>query len=337
MTTLTQAGIATEIYLDKDTPVFLWGPPGVGKSQKVAQIAKKRDWNLIDFRAVLRDPVDLRGVPVPDHKTGTTKWFVPEELPNEKRHGKNGIFFMDELNVANPQVQASCFGLVLDRKLGDYVMPKGWRIIAAGNRQSDRSSAQRLSRALANRFAHLEVEADAKTWINDHAVYHCDPLLYSFINFRPELLHKMDVEDERKFPTPRQWDEVNKIINEPDSIRYTLVEALVGQIAAGELEAYIKTFRDLPDLDNLIKNPKKAPVPTDPSSLYAISSALAYRANRENFENIFVYAQRLPADYEIVIGTDATKREPMLTRTKAYVDFVKRNKHIQLGSSQLNS
>lgn len=337
MTTLTMAGKATEMFIDNDIPVFLWGPPGVGKSQKVAQIAKKRNWNLIDFRAVLRDPVDLRGVPVPNMKTKTTEWFVPSELPNEERHGKHGIFFMDELNVANPQVQASCFGLVLDRKLGDYVMPEGWRIVAAGNRQSDRSSAQRLSRALANRFGHFEVEADAKTWINDYAVYHCNPLVYSFIDFRPELIHKMDVEDERKFPSPRQWTEVSKICEAPDDMRFTSVEALVGQMAAGEFEGYVRTFRELPDLNEILKNPKKGPVPTDPSALYAISSALAYRANRDNFENVLTYAQRLPADYEVVVGIDATKRDPMLARTKAYIKFIERNKHIQLGSFKLAS
>lgn len=332
MSTLAEARLALLLYIKGNTPAFMWGPPGVGKSDLVRQIADELKYNLIDFRAVLRDPVDLRGIPTVDEKTQSTKWLVPNELPNEKRDGKHGIFFMDELNAANAQVQAACFGLVLDRKLGDYTLPKGWVIIAAGNRQSDRSAAQRMPRALANRFAHIDVDADADVWINDYGLNNCSEILVSFIRFRKGLIHDMDSgDDERTFPSPRAWAQVDKYIDAPDNIRFTMFKGLVGNGPATELNGFIATWRDLPDLDDIVARPKSTQVPTEPSAMYAVSGALGRFANRDNFDAIMTYAMRLDREYEIIICLDATKRDPSLTKTKAYIEFVKRNKDIQIG------
>lgn len=339
MSTLAQAKEALGYYIDANIPAFLWGPPGVGKSDTVREEVKDRKWGLVDFRAVLRDPVDLRGVPDIDAKAKRTVWYAPDDLPNEKRDGKRGILFLDELNAANQQVQAACFGLVLDRKLGDYRLPDGWVVVAAGNRQSDRSAAQRMPRALANRFAHIEVEPDWRTWIENYALEHCDPMITAFIRFRPGLIHDMELkdsngkeQDERMFPTPRSWAQASKICNAPDNIRFTLVKGCVGEAAAAEFEGFVKTFRSVPDIDDIIRKPKTTDVPEEPSALFAVSGALARYANRDNFENILIYAQRLGREYEIIVGLDATKRDSMLTKTKAYVEFQKRNKDLQIGN-----
>lgn len=336
MTTAVDLAVArqlTEIYLEEGIPTFWWGPPGVGKSEVVHQIARDRKGGLVDFRAILRDTVDMRGVPMPDLKSGTTKWLPPDELPNEKRDGKTGILFLDELNAAHPQVQAACFGLVLDRKLGDYRLPDGWQIIAAGNRQSDRSAAQRMPRALANRFAHIEVEANAEVWIRDYGNFHCDPVVTGFIHYRKELIHKMDVDDERKFPTPRAWERVSRAYQRlPNHLLFSGVEALVGEGPAAEFVGFVKTYRDLPDLDDIISKPTKAPVPEEPSALYAVASALSRMATRDNIGNIMTYAQRFPEpEYEIVVMMDATSRDAAITKTKAYGEFVVRHKNVQIG------
>ena len=106
----TEQAIKTlDTYLDLDIPCFLWGAPGVGKSDIVRQVAAPRG-NLIDFRAVLKNPVDLSGLPSP--VDGRTAWLPPGELPHADRDGETGILFLDELNAAKPSVQAACFGLV---------------------------------------------------------------------------------------------------------------------------------------------------------------------------------------------------------------------------------
>src|SRR5713226_7324319 len=112
-------------------PVFIWGSPGVGKSAVVRQLAKELAIPLQDVRALLLDPVDLRGLPFLG-ADGRSKWATPEFLPESG----SGILFLDELNAAPAMVQASCYQLVLDRKVGEYSLPEGWAIVAAGNRDS---------------------------------------------------------------------------------------------------------------------------------------------------------------------------------------------------------
>ena len=123
---------ALNCALTEHVPVHIWGAPGGGKSEIVRDLAAAQGCEFIDLRAVLLDPVDLRGLPCIDGDT--TRWLVPNFLPRE---GK-GILFLDELTSAPQMVQAACYQLVLDRRLGDYVLPDGWDIMAAGNPPSER-------------------------------------------------------------------------------------------------------------------------------------------------------------------------------------------------------
>ena len=139
-------------------PAFIWGPPGVGKSSVIAQLARSLNLSLRDIRALLLDPVDLRGLPyVAD---GRSRWAIPEFL----RADGAGILFLDELNAAPGMVQAAFYQLVLDRRLGEYMLPGGWVIIAAGNRDGDRAYTTRMPTPLRNRFVHLDFEVDAQEW-----------------------------------------------------------------------------------------------------------------------------------------------------------------------------
>ena len=140
-------------------PVFIWGGHGIGKSAIVRHLAADSALPIQDVRALLLDPVDLRGLPFLG-QDGRSKWATPEFLPQ----GGSGILFLDELNAAPAMVQAGCYQLVLDRKLGEYTLPEGWAIIAAGNRDSDRAVTTRMPTPLRNRFVHLEFEVDLQDW-----------------------------------------------------------------------------------------------------------------------------------------------------------------------------
>ena len=144
-------------------PAFLWGPPGVGKSQVVAQVARQNGLALRDIRAVLLDPVDLRGLPRIS-ADGRSVWCPPAFLPGPA-DPERGIVFLDELNAAPPLVQAACYQLVLDRAIGEYRLPDGWSIVAAGNREGDRAVAYRMPSALANRMVHLDFTPDLEDWL----------------------------------------------------------------------------------------------------------------------------------------------------------------------------
>ena len=137
------------------TPVMLWGPPGVGKSQIIAQIARDHGVPLIDVRLSQMEPTDLRGIPF--RNGDRVEWSVPALLPDTTRHGPSGILFLDEITSAPPTVTAAAYQLILDRRLGEYRAPEGWVIFAAGNRYGDRGVTYVMPTPLANRFAHYAV------------------------------------------------------------------------------------------------------------------------------------------------------------------------------------
>ena len=187
------------------TPVMLWGPPGVGKSQIIAQIADKHRVPLIDIRLSQMEPTDLRGIPF--RLNDRVEWAIPSMLPDAQRHGPTGILFLDEITSAAPTVSTAAYQLILDRRLGDYFIPDGWAIFAAGNRQGDRGVTYSMPAPLANRFTHYEVEAHLDDWVAWAHGRGIDERIIGFLRFRPDLLFNFDPSHNPiAFPSPRSWE-----------------------------------------------------------------------------------------------------------------------------------
>lgn len=336
----SQIVIALGHLIDANQPVMLHGSPGVGKSDVVRQVAKQRGIDLIDLRLSQLDPVDLRGVPSVDPKKKQTTWNTPSFLPTDG----NGILFLDEINSAAQATQAAAYQLVLDRKLGDYVLPPGWAIIAAGNRSTDRAIVNQMSTALKNRFTHINYEVNLDDWCdwalrNDIAVE-----VLGFIRFRPMLLNEFEQRNESKeekervqrlkdaqaFATPRSWEFLSKVVQQKPAsdIEYELYSGIVGEGAAAEFMGYLKYYRDLPNLDALLMNPGAAKVPTEPATLYALATGLATKATQDNMERVVKYALRLPAEFQVLLMKDAIARDSDLTQTKAFNDWAIRNAEV---------
>jgi len=281
---------------------------------------------MLDFRAILRDPVDLRGLPsVAD---GSARWLPPSDLPNAERDGKEGILFLDELNAAPASVQAACFGLVLDRKVGEYKLPDGWRIVAAGNRQSDRAAAQRMPTALANRFAHIDVNADHEDFVEWAEANGIDHGVIDFIKFRPGLLHNMEGADQRAFPTPRSWSMVSRLSKLPMERQLTAVEGVVGKGAAAEYMGFVRLRNQLPSLKEILANPETTRVPEEPGAKYAVSSGIARVVDKDTLGAGVIYMRRLPKEFSVMMMTDAVRRDKSLRETKTYIDWVAENQDV---------
>jgi hypothetical protein len=305
-------------------PVFIWGGPGIGKSAIVRHLAADSALPLQDVRALLLDPVDLRGLPFLG-QDGRSKWATPEFLPQ----GGSGILFLDELNAAPAMVQAGCYQLVLDRKLGEYTLPEGWAIIAAGNRDSDRAVTTRMPTPLRNRFVHLEFEVDLQDWSEWAIEAGIRPEVIAFLRFRQELLSAFD-RDANAFPSPRSWEFVSRILDAtPDqTVEHELFAGAVGSGAATEFSAFLKTFRELPNIDAILLNPLKEPVPENAAAQYAVASALAHCATDTNFDRICTYLGRMPTEFSVLCVRDASLRQPAVQHTPAFTKWATTNHHV---------
>jgi AAA domain (dynein-related subfamily) len=264
---------ALKTYLDrllkKDLllSTMIWGPPGIGKSSIVAQLAKANQLEFIDVRLSQLAPTDLRGLPVA--LEGISKWYPPEFLP---RSGK-GILFLDEINMAPPTMQGMAQQLILDRRVGSYVVPDGWFIWAAGNRKEDRASVFDMPAPLANRFLHLQVEPDFDSFKAYALETKVHEQIIAFLSFRSTLLHKIDPQ-QPAWCSPRSW----VIASELHKADLDIAPA-VGEAAMTEFMAYIKLYQALPNLVAILEGRgDKINFPTEPSARYATAIGLTVRA-----------------------------------------------------------
>jgi hypothetical protein len=285
------------------TPVMLWGPPGVGKSQMVAQVAARHSAPVIDIRLSQMEPSDLRGIPF--RVEGRVEWAIPSLLPDAQRHGPAGVLFLDEITSAPPAVSAAAYQLILDRRLGDYQVPPHWAIFAAGNRQGDRGVTYTMPAPLANRFSHFEVETHLDDWVSWAYANGIDERVIAFLRFRPELLFDFDpAHNPVAFPSPRSWEfahrGLRKFEDHPELLQGTL-QACVGPAAGIELTAFVNSLDQMPDLDAIVAG-EPVRVPREIDLQYAVAAALVGRAIRardgDNWAqvvgNILTYARRFP-------------------------------------------
>jgi MoxR-like ATPase len=301
---------------DLTVPIMVVGSPGLGKSECVAQardaLAESlgETVGLVDIRASLHDPTDFAGFP--HIRDGRTYFAQPAFLPREDTHPRAGILFLDELGQASPAVQAACLQLCLDRRIGEYRLPEGWMIVAASNRKEDKAGANRLITPLLDRFAYYEVEADLDTWQEWSATANVNPLIRSFLRFKPECFNTFDPKAAQTvFATPRSWVMLSKILPALDaSDRMTTAQGIVGHGAAVEFEAFVLHAANLPTIEDVLADPMGTEVPErNLSVMYALVGSLAAEmASREvgnpqgerEMGQIVKYALRFAREFQVL-------------------------------------
>ena len=281
------------LLVEARQPAIVWGPPGCAKSQIVQQVVAQAGREYIDVRALLLDPVDLRGIPWRDGHD-RTRWAPPAFLPPSDADGR-WLVNLEELPSAAPMVQAALYQLVLDRRCGEYELPDGAALIACGNRETDRGVVHRMPTPLASRFVHLEIRVDAPDWGAWGAGNGIAPEVLFFIQMRPESLHRFDPQSaEKAFPCPRTWEFVSNIVHRRNGLDPAVERALfrgaVGEAAAVEFCAFLKVWRDLPHPRAVIDDPEHAPIPGNASALIALCGSLYRMADDVNLGAIVTYA-----------------------------------------------
>lgn len=266
---------------------MLWGPPGVGKSSIVAQTAQAHQLQFVDLRLSQLAPTDLRGLPVPEN--GISRWFPPEFLPQSGA----GILFLDELNMAPPTMQGMAQQLILDRRVGSYQLPDNWFVWAAGNRKEDRGAVFDMPAPLANRFVHLEVEADLDSFKSYALQKGLHERILAFLSFRPALLHHPDPKHPA-WPSPRSWEMASRLLQAKLDIA-----PVVGKGAAEEFAAFEQVYAILPELGEILQGHTQREFPQEPSARYAITLGLAMRVeNAVQGVNAFGWmAARAPLEW----------------------------------------
>ena len=322
--TLRPSEVAATLALlvEARQPAMLWGGPGTAKSMIAQQVATAGNRQYVDVRALLLDPVDLRGIPWRD-SDGRTRWAPPVFLPPTDDAGL-WLINLEELPSCVPMVQAALYQLALERKVGEYALPDGASLIACGNREGDRGVVHRMPTPLASRFVHLEIRVDAEDWLAWAASNGIAPEVLFFIQLEPTLLHQFDPQSKEKaFPCPRTWHFTSNIVHRRNgldpSVERALFRGTIGEAAAVEFAAFLKVWRQLPHPRAVIGDPENADIPENASALMALCGSLYRMASDVNFDAIVTYAARLRREVgEFLVGS-CVRREPALQRSPGFI------------------
>ncbi len=263
-------------------PIFLWGPPGIGKSDIIKQIGEDLEAHVIDIRLSLWEPTDIKGIPYFDATAGRMNWAPPIELPDAEMAAQHDtiILFMDEMNSAAPAVQAAAYQLVLNRRVGTYKLPDNVFIVAAGNREADKGVTYRMPAPLANRFVHLEMAVDWDDWFSWATENRIHKDVVGFLTFSKKDLYDFDPKSGSKaFATPRSWSFVSELLFDDDEDENTLTDLASGAIGEGlaiKFMAHRKIASKLPNPTDILSGKVKKMETKEISAMYSLTVSLCY-------------------------------------------------------------
>jgi hypothetical protein len=264
-------------------PVFLWGPPGIGKSEVVSEITEELGGFMIDLRMAQMEPTDIRGIPFFNKEIGKMDWAPPVDLPDEEFASQYPVvcLFLDEMNSAAPAVQAAGYQLILNRRVGKYKLPDNVVIVAAGNRESDKGVTYRMPMPLANRFLHIEMRPDFTSWQNWAVNKGIHKDVVGYLSFAKQDLYDFDAKSSsRAFATPRSWCFVSDLLNDEEDTDsdtlFNLVAGSVGEGLAVKFMAHRKVAGQMPEPSDILAGKVKELRVKEVSAMYSLTISMCY-------------------------------------------------------------
>ena len=222
-------------------PVFIWGPPGIGKSAIVEQFAEYIGLPCVSLLGSQLAPEDLIGVP--QIVDGKSIFCPPRMIARDEPY----VLFLDELNACTPEVQKAFYSLIHDRRIGEYYMPEGSIVIGAGNRKQDKALARPIASALVNRLIHVELQVNVEQWLEWGRANTIHSSILQYIHARPDQLMSKMVQDDQPFSTPRSWHMLSDALHKcgsavtPDLIQVLAAGCLSAQ-HAGQFSAFARNW-----------------------------------------------------------------------------------------------
>jgi hypothetical protein len=266
----------------KKRPLFLWGPPGIGKSELVADIAQELGGYMIDLRLGQMEPTDIRGIPFYNKDTGKMDWAEPVDLPTEEFASQYPIvvLFLDEMNSAAPSVQAAAYQLILNRRSGKYFLPDNVVMVAAGNRESDKGVTYRMPTPLANRFIHQEMRVDFASYQEWAIKNNIHKDVVGYLTFAKQDLYDFDAKSaSRAFATPRSWTFVSQLLEDEDGDDDTIMNLIAGTVGEGlavKFMAHRKVAGRMPRPEDILSGKEQDLNVKEVSAMYSLVISMCY-------------------------------------------------------------
>ncbi|WP_199097289.1 hypothetical protein [Dyella sp. ASV21] len=307
---------------------YVRSSPGIGKSDIMKSIADEYRLKLIDLRLSQCDVTDLHGLPRftndgrAEYSPFSSFPLEGDELPlhPDGQPYEGWLLFLDEISSAGKQMQAAAYKLLLDRMVGQSNLHKKVLLACAGNLETDRAVVHGTSTAMQSRLVHIEMRCDHREWMQWASKQGIDSRIIGFLEFKPDYLHKFEPDHQDKtFACPRTWEFAHRLVK-GESITNSDIPLLAGTVSAGVAQEFVQfaqIYADLPKMSDILKDPKSAPVPQEPSTKFAMSTVVADHFTDKTADDLAIYIQRYPVEHRVVMLRMVHQRQPQLMRHKA--------------------
>lgn len=262
-------------------PVFIWGAPGIGKSSIVEDFAAELGLSCVCLTGSQLAPEDLIGVP--QIADGTSVFCPPRSLVRKEPF----CLFLDELNACSLEVQKALYSLILERRIGEYHLPEGSIVLAAGNRMEDGAITHPLPSALLNRMFHVELQPSARIWLSWASAHGIHPDVYGYLCARPDHLWSQPPKTEEPFSTPRSWHMLSDALSSygadiTEQQRSVLAYGALSNAHATQFLAYCKQVQSKYALSKILSGAQRWPdAPEDRDVLYFLAQSLRAQLYKE--------------------------------------------------------
>lgn len=312
---------------------YLQGPPGVGKSALVHQLADLGNLKMIDERMSQAMPEDLKGFPMRSGD-GSKAHFVPfdtfpvagDPLPlrPDGTPYAGWLIFLDELSSAPKAVQAAAYKIILDKKVGSYDLHPNVVIVAAGNRMGDKAVVIEQSTALRSRLIQLEMVSDPGDFVAHGNSRKYDYRVLAYAQWKPGSVHDFDPQrNDKTFACPRTWEFVSRLIKgktDLDALDQIIIVGAVGDAHGVKFFQFCQLMGKLPDIRDILADPTGTAIPPSSDLRYAILTSLMDHATLENFARITQYVIRFPADMQVIFFRGVVQRD---LKFRTHPDYAK--------------
>jgi hypothetical protein len=312
--------------------LFVYGLPGVGKTEIITAVAKARAemlglefWTngmdaptdpantfaLLVTSTVDKDQLDLRGMPRVENDV--TKFRHSAELPDATRHGARGIWYLDEYPQASPSMQ-SCFSEPIQAKrLGDaWSLPDGWQIIGAGNHRSMGAATSKMPSHIADRWSIVLAQPDVEALNNYLMGNGSNGDVGGYLRAVPEHLHTLSKGNTECFATGRSWEKVDHAVTnivDDDTFLAEVVASHVGRDCSAGFMGYLSIKHNMTTFREIVADPMLAKVPEEgtkacASARYALTNMMVQRVDTSNVGQVIAYLKRLPITFQALWAID---------------------------------
>lgn len=264
----------------RQRPVLLMGPPGIGKTQIMEQIATECNIGLVSYTITHHTRQSAVGLPMikeeeyDGRKVSVTEYTMSEIIASVynriRDYGqKEGILFIDEINCVSETLTPTMLQFLQCKTFGNQKVPEGWVIVAAGNPPEYNKSVREFDMVTLDRVRQIDVEADLNIWKEYARNQHIHPAIISYLDIRPKNFYRVEADvDGLQFVTARGWEDLSNLIKTYEELHLPVTEEIIYEFirnhdAAQDMSAYYDLYRKYEDdyrIEEILKGQAPAEV-----------------------------------------------------------------------------